>query len=102
MQDVLSLLSSLSRPGLLIRTARIGAQTYRRDRHLGRVLGYGIIPGPAKALLQLMELEREADEARKENAASYSLPRHLDLLIAIIGEAQVLKASRVARKNLVT
>lgn len=94
MQDVITMLASLRRPRLLIRAARIGAQDYARDRHLQRLLGYGALPRPAAALMRLMELEREMDEARKADVAGYSLPRHLDLLIAMMGEAQVLKASR--------
>ena len=94
MQDIISMLATLRRPRLLIRAARIGAQDYSRDRHLHRLLGYGRLPRPAAALMRLMELEREMDEARKADEAGYSLPRHLDLLIAMMGEAQVLKATR--------
>ena len=94
MQDVLSMLSSLRRPRLLIRAARIGARDYRRDRHLRRLLGYGALPRPTPALMRLAEMEREMDEARRADEAGYSLTRHLDLLIAMMGEAQVLKATR--------
>ena len=49
MQDILSLLSSLRRPRLLIRAARIGADDYRREHHLWRILGIEtpIRSGPA-------------------------------------------------------
>ncbi|UWQ89627.1 hypothetical protein K3727_12430 [Rhodobacteraceae bacterium M382] len=94
MQDILSMLSSLRRPRLLIRAARIGARDYCRTRHLQRLLGYGAIPRPAAALMRLVELEREMDDARRAEEAGYSLTRHLDLLIAMMGEAQVLKATR--------
>ena len=94
MQDVLSMLSSLRRPRLLIRAARIGARDYSRNRHLQRILGYGAIPRPSAALVRLVELEREMNEARRTDEAGYSLTRHLDLLIAMMGEAQVLKATR--------
>ncbi|WP_406644695.1 DUF6477 family protein [Aliisedimentitalea scapharcae] len=94
MQDILSMLSSLRRPRLLIRAARIGARDYCRNRHLQRLLGYGAIPRPAAALMRLVELEREMDDARRAEEAGYSLTRHLDLLIAMMGEAQVLKATR--------
>ncbi|MBE1282300.1 MAG: hypothetical protein GJ676_03215 [Rhodobacteraceae bacterium] len=96
MQDLLTMLTTLRRPRLLIRAARIGSQDYKRDRHLQRLLGYGNLPRPAAALMKLMELEREMDEARKKDEAGYSLPRHLDLLIAMMGEAQLLKAVRPA------
>lgn len=94
MQDILSMLSGLRRPRLLIRAARIGASDYRRDRHLQRLLGYGNLPRSGAALLRLAEIERELDDMRRQDDAGYSLPRHLDVLIAIMGEASLLKASR--------
>ena len=92
MQDLLSMLSVLRRPRLLIRAARLGAREYSRDRHLRRLLGYGALPRPAAALLRLMELERSLNESRCANEAAYSLPRHLDVLIAMMGEAQLIEA----------
>ena len=64
MQDLLSMLNTIRRPRLLIRAARIGAQDYRRDRHLQRLLGYGGLPRPAAALMRLIELERELEVSR--------------------------------------
>ena len=93
MQDVLSMLNALRRPRLLIRAARIGAQEYCRDRHLRRLLGYGALPRPAAALMRLIELERGQDEQRRDDDAGYSLTRHLDILIAMMGEAQLLRAT---------
>lgn len=94
MQDVLSMLNALHRPRLLIRAARAGAQEYNRNRHLQRLLGYGALPRSAQALMRLMELERGHNDKRTEDDAGYSLPRHLDVLIAIVGEAQVLRTMR--------
>ena len=96
MQDVMTKLSTLRRPRLLIRAAKIGAQEYDRERHLQRLLGYGALPGPGGALMKLMDMEREVDEQRREDDAAYSLVRHLDLLIALMGEAQLFSASRAA------
>lgn len=96
MQDVLSMLNTLHRPRLLIRAARAGAQEYSRNRHLQRLLGYGALPRNAAALMQLIELERGLNDQRKADDAGYSLPRHLDLLIAMMGEAQLLLATRPA------
>ena len=92
MQDVLSILNALHRPRLLIRAARAGAADYNRKRHLQRILGYGALPRTAPALMRLIELERGLNDARKEDDAGYSLPRHLDVLIAMMGEAQLLRA----------
>ncbi|MFK7751678.1 MAG: DUF6477 family protein [Sedimentitalea sp.] len=94
MQDLLSMLNSLHRPRLLIRAARIGSADYLRERHLRRLLGYGTLPRPASALMRLIELERGLDEQRRDDDAGYSLPRHVDILIAMMGEAQLLRAMR--------
>lgn len=93
MQDVLSMLAALRRPRLLIRTARLGAEGYRRDSHLQRLLGYGSVPRNAPALLRLMELEAEENERRRTGDTGYSLARHIDILIAMMGEAQILRAA---------
>lgn len=94
MQDLLSMLNSLRRPRLLIRTARLGAQDYNRNRHLQRLLGYGDLPGPGSALMRLMEIERGLDTLRRTEDAGYSLSRHVDVLIALMGEAQLFTAIR--------
>ncbi|MFC4671741.1 DUF6477 family protein [Seohaeicola nanhaiensis] len=94
MQDILTILNRLRRPRLLIRAARIGAREYSRDRHLRRLLGYTTLPRPASALLRLMDLERDLDDRRRQDDAGYSLSRHLDLLIAMMGEAQLVAATR--------
>lgn len=96
MQDLLSMMTTLRRPRLLIRAARIGADDYRRDRHLQRLLGYGALPRSAVALMRLMEMEQVMDAQRRSDDAAYSLPRHLDILIAMMGEARVLRATRPA------
>ncbi|MBJ6371544.1 DUF6477 family protein [Sedimentitalea arenosa] len=93
MQDLMSMLNALRRPQLLIRAARHGAQEYRRDRHLQRLLGYGTLPRPSAAIMRLMDLERTLNDQRQEDDAGYSLTRHLDILIAMMGEAQLLRAA---------
>lgn len=94
MRDALSMLMSIRRPRLLIRAARAGAQEYCRDRHLPRLIGYGTPPRATAAILQLIDLERSLDDRRRAADAGYSLTRHLDVLIALIGEAQLLRASQ--------
>ncbi|CUJ93500.1 hypothetical protein RUE5091_01357 [Ruegeria denitrificans] len=97
MQDLMTMIIALRRPRLLARAARHGAQDYDRDRHLQRILGYGSMPSTGAALMRLMELEREVNAQRTEEDAAYSLVRHLDLLIALLGEAQLFQASRAAQ-----
>ncbi|MFW8593003.1 DUF6477 family protein [Cribrihabitans neustonicus] len=91
MQDLYSRLTALRRPRLLSRSARLGAQSYCRKRDLPRVLGYGPLPRPAEAALQLMELEQGMEESRQRGEAGYSLIRHVELLIALAGEAEYLE-----------
>lgn len=96
MQDILSMLQALRRPPLLMRAARIGAEDYSRTTHLPRVLGYGVLPRHGTALMKLMDIEADLNTQRLSGNASYSLIRHVDILIAMIGEARVLRASRTA------
>ena len=91
MQDILSLFDSLRRPRLLIRTARIGAQDYRRTPHLNRLLGTAALPRHGAALLRLMEIEAELDDRRRRGDAGYSVSHHVELLCAMMGEARILR-----------
>lgn len=99
MQDVLTLMDGLTRPKLLIRAARMGAETYRRETHLPRVLGYGQVPRTAEALLSLMQQEADLNRLRKAQDTTYSLSTHLDLLIAMVGEARILRSSQISRDS---
>lgn len=92
MQDILSLLETLRRPRLLIRTARIGAQEYRRSPHLNRLLGTTTLPRHGAALMRLMEMEAELDEQRRGSDASYRVSQHVEVLCAMMAEARLLKA----------
>lgn len=94
MQDIISMLHALRRPALLMRAARIGAEDYRRDVQLPRLLGYGVMPRHGAALLKLIEIEGELNDQRVSGNTSYNLVRHVDLLIAMLGEARVLRAAQ--------
>ena len=93
MQDVLSMLNAVRRPRLLMRAARIGAEEYRRTAHLPRLLGYGNLPRHGAALIRLIEIEAELNTQRTAQDSAYSLLRHIDVLIAIVGEARILRAT---------
>ena len=97
MQDILAMIDGMKRPRLLTRTARLGADDYIREAHLQRLLGYGHLPGNGDALVQLMQQEADLNDQRKSGDAGYSLTRHLDVLIALVGEARILRASRQSR-----
>ncbi|MCR9157938.1 MAG: DUF6477 family protein [Rhodobacteraceae bacterium] len=92
MLDLLTQIATLRRPRLLIRAARIGAQSYRREARLPRLLGYGVTPRLGPTLTKLMALEAEMNEKRENGDAGYSIAAHVDLLIAIMGESQLLRA----------
>lgn len=94
MQDIFSMLNALKRPRLLMRAARIGAEEYRRNVHLPRILGYSALPRHVNALMKLMELEQSLNTQRKDGDAGYSLVTHVDVLIAMVGEARILRSTQ--------
>ena len=95
MQDTLSRLAELRRPRILMRAARHGAEDYRRTVHLPRLLGYGSLPGHNQALVSLIEIEDFLNTKRIKQEADYPLMRHIEVLIAILGEARILRATSV-------
>ena len=97
MQDVLSRIAQMNRPRLLVRAARLGTRDYRRDVHLPRLLGTDSPPRSADALIRLSELEAELNERRLIDDAAYSVNHHIDLLIAMISEARLLKTAAKLR-----
>lgn len=90
MKDVLSLVQSLTRPRLLIRAARHGLQDYSRDRTLSRLIGAAPGSMPLEVLPKLVEVEATMEDARKNDDGSYSVARHIELLIALIAESRLL------------
>lgn len=92
MQDAVTRVSLLRRPRILSRAARLGAANYCRQRDLRRILGYGGLPKPAAAVMRLLEMESALNTARKAGEAGYSMIRHVDVLIALAGEAACLRA----------
>ncbi|PIE12200.1 MAG: hypothetical protein CSA70_10705 [Rhodobacterales bacterium] len=93
MNDILSILNQLKRPRLLIQAARAGAEDYRRDPHLRRLLGFGKLPRSGAAIMRLVDMEETLNDARVAGDADYSLVKHVDVLIAIMGEARLLQAA---------
>ncbi|SLN13214.1 DUF6477 family protein [Roseisalinus antarcticus] len=93
MQDLFGMVGALKRPKLLVSAARFGVEEYHRDSHLPRILRTAGVPRTGTALLRLLEIEEVQDSKRRGHAADYSVARHVDVLIAIMGEAQLLRAS---------
>jgi hypothetical protein len=93
MLDLHTRIATLKRPALLARAARFGVDDYRRDVHLRRILGRENLPRSGPALMQLLDVEVDMEAQRKEHAASYRPARHVEVLIAILGEAHLLRAT---------
>lgn len=93
MLDIQSVLRNLKRPNLLVKAARHGLDDYNRNVHLRRILNSEDIPRPGPAIMKMIEIEHHFDEARKEKRATYSVARHVEVLVAIMAEAQLLQAS---------
>lgn len=97
MFDILGIVAQLRRPSLLVRTARIGMNEYCRERHLQRILRTANLPRHGEALMKLVDLETDLDSLRRAGRAEYSYARHIDVLIAIMGETALLRANAKPR-----
>jgi len=97
MSDLVSFFKALRRPRLLIRAARIGATEYRRDRDLRRLLRASRLPGPAAGMRRLLALEADFEAVRRAKDTTYSISRHVEILSALIAEAQLLIRSNPAQ-----
>ena len=93
MLDLHTRIATLKRPQLLARAARFGVDDYRRSIHLRRVLRADALPRHGQALVQLLDIEAEMDGLRKDERASYRPAHHVEVLIAILGEAQLVRAT---------
>ena len=92
MTDLMSMLGALRRPRLLIRAARFGVEHYRRGPALRRLIQTEV-PGHGATIMKLMAIEAELNEARINGDANYSVARHVDVMIALMGEAALMKSS---------
>ena len=97
MKDINSYINDLKRPSLLVRAARHGIDSYDRNRHLGKYVDLTPLPGPGVALMKLFEIEREQNTARKLKSGTYAPADHINMLVAIMAEAQLWRASRQPR-----
>ena len=48
----------------------------------------------SEAIIRLIEIEEDLDSLRKAGESAYNLLRHIDVMIAIVGEARDLRASQ--------
>ncbi len=97
MKDIYSRINALRRPNLLVRAARFGLDDYNRTTHLARYMSVEPVPSPAAALIQLFDFEKEMNDARCAKTGLYLAARHIDILVAIMAEAQLMRASSQLR-----
>lgn len=90
MNDFHAMLANLRRPRLLVRAARHGLQDYRRDRDLRRLISPAPGITPDAALAHLMDEEARVERTRRSGDASYSIARHVELLVAMMAEARLI------------
>jgi len=88
MSDFRTAVQQIQRPSMLIRAARMGLTDYRRERDLRR-LGH-ISLQPEKAIPHLLEEEGKVEDKRRRGDIGYSISQHIDLLIALMAEVQLL------------
>lgn len=87
MPDFELILATLRRPRLLIRAAHHGLADYNRNRDLRRLLSG--TPAPREAVARLIDEEGTLEAARKAGGATYSVTRHVDVMIAILAEMRL-------------
>lgn len=79
--------ATMLRPQLLVRTAKIGARLYIRQRDLPGAVP-GLLAQPEHRILpQLIEAELKNERERRSKMASYRPARHLQILSALLAEA---------------
>lgn len=88
MQDILSQAMGLKRPNILVRAARFGLTDYNRERHLQRCLPGDQTLTPGRALVALLDAEKQLNSDRCKKAGTYVIARHVDVLTAIMAEAE--------------
>ena len=89
MSDFRTILASLRRPRLLMHAARFGLGDYRRERDLRRLVSCGA--SPEETVPSLLSVEQALETTRLAGDVSYSVARHIEVLIALLAEARLLR-----------
>ncbi len=89
MSDFRKLLAEMRRPSILMRAARHGLADYQRGQWLRRLCL--MENSPERTLAQLFSYEEQLEATRLRGDATYSISRHIDVLIALLGEASLLR-----------
>ena len=77
----------LIRPKLLIETARIGARLYRREHDLPGAIGGMSTATRGPIVIRLRDAEWRCEELRRQRSPAYRPGRHVQILSALIAEA---------------
>lgn len=93
MTDFTKTLATLRRPQLLVRAALHGLLDYDRNRDLQRLLPETRMPSPAEAMQRLLDSEAQLESARRDGTATYSVARHVDVMIALLCEMRLINRS---------
>ncbi|MDG1737864.1 MAG: DUF6477 family protein [Paracoccaceae bacterium] len=93
MTDLSSAITSLRRPSLLVHTAKLALERFKRETTLDRIFGFEVSEDPKDVLMDLYEAEIDINEQRKTGDATYSIARHISVLTALMHEAQSLAQS---------
>ena len=93
MPDQLSRLEHIKRPQILIRAAQLGMRDYRKTRHAGTLLADLSVNDLVARFDRLFWREAELDRERVTGTASYSAAKHIEVLSALIVEAELLRQS---------
>ena len=94
MSDFCKTLTEIRRPSILMRAARLGLPDYRRTHWLKR-----LTPGetsPERVVAQLLSTEEQLEQTRRLGDASYSIGQHIEVLIALLAEARLLRHTPLA------
>lgn len=90
MSDFRALLAEIRRPRLMIRAARFGLADYRRERDLKRLIHADLPTSPERIVPRLLSEEEHLEQTRQAGDASYSVCRHIEVLIALMAEVRLL------------
>ena len=101
MQDIMTQISQLKRPDLLVRAARFGIDEYSRTRHLPRFINVDPMPSPGQALVGLFDYERSVNADRLARRGGYDAGHHIQVLVAIMAESQLYQETRKPKLTVV-
>lgn len=90
MTDVMGILTNLRRPRLLVRAARHELQDYDRKRDLKRIAGSAPSNSSAALIAHLVDQEEQLETTRQSGCATYSIAKHIEILVALMYESKLL------------